>query len=78
MSISPSITIDTSINDRYNRKITLNNYIWEMLNFINKLRSSHSLVIEDIDNILKSNIKIINEKEYLISDNTNEVINLNK
>ena len=27
MSISPSITIDTSINDRYNRKITLNNYI---------------------------------------------------
>ena len=49
-----------------------------MLNFINKLRSSHSLIIEDIDNILKNNIKIINEKEYLISDNTNEVINLNK
>ena len=77
MSISPSITIDTSTNERYNRKITLNNYIWEMLNFLNKLRSSPSLIIEDIDNILKNNIKIIDEKEYLISDNTNEVIKLN-
>lgn len=77
ISISPSITIDTSTNERYNGKITLNNYIWEMLNFLNKLRSNPSLVIEEIDNILKSNIKIIDEKEYLISDNTNEMIKLN-
>ena len=77
MPISPSITIDTSTNEWYNRKITLNNYILEMLNFLNKLRSNPSLVIEDIDNILKSNIKIIDEKEYIISDNTNEVIKLN-
>ena len=77
--ISPSLTLaETMMNNQNNNKIIFNNYNIEMLNFINKVRSTPKLVIEDINNIIKSNLKVIDDKEYIISDNTNEIIKLNK
>ena len=48
-----------------------------MLNFLNKIRNTPQLIIEDIDNIMNNNVKLIDNKEYIISDNTNEMIKLN-
>lgn len=47
-----------------------------MLGFINKVRNSPKDVLEDIDNIIKNNLKKIDDKEYLISESTNEMIKL--
>ena len=75
--VSPSLTLTTSINNQNNNKIIFNNYNLEMLNFLNKVRNTPKSVIEDIDNIIKNNLKIIDDKEYVISDVTNEMIKLN-
>ena len=48
--ISPSVSRITSLNNQSNKKIIFNNYISEMLNFINKLRNSPKKVIQDINN----------------------------
>lgn len=72
-----SIALSTSINIQTNNNNIFNNYNIEMINFINKLRKTPKLVIEDIDNIIKNNIKKIDDKEYIITDNTNEMIKLN-
>lgn len=72
--ISPSLTKTTSLNNQTNKKIVFNNFNTDMLGFINKLRNSPKDIIDDIDNIIKSNLKKIDDKEYLISDSTNEMI----
>ena len=75
--ISPSASRLTSLNNLSNKKIYFNNYISEMLNFINKLRNSPKKVIEDIDYILKNNLKKVDDKEFIITENSNEMIKLN-
>ena len=76
-NLSPSLAMTTPINNQNNNKVTFNNYNLEMLNFLNKIRTTPKSVLEDIDNIIKNNLKIIDEKEYVISDVTNEMIKLN-
>ena len=76
--ISPSITIATTMHYNNNKNIMyFNKYNIEMLNYLNKVRNNPKSMIEEIDNIKKNNIKIINETEYIISDDTNEMIKLN-
>ena len=72
--ISPSATKKTSYNNQSNKKIVFSCFNSDMLEFINKLRNSPKEVIEDIDIIIKRNLKKIDDKEYLISDSTNEMI----
>lgn len=72
--ISPSLTKTTSLNNQSNKKIFFSSFNSDMLGFINKVRNSPKDVLEDIDNIIKSNLKKIDDKEYLISDTTNEMI----
>lgn len=74
-SISQSLSISTTINNISNNNIDFNNYNFEMLNFLNKVRNEPKSIFEDIDNI-KNNVKIIDNKEYAISDSTNEMIML--
>ena len=76
--INRSITIATTMHyNNNNNKICFNKYNIEMLNYLNKVRNNPKSMIEEIDNIKKNNIKIINETEYIISDDTNEMIKLN-
>ena len=76
--ISPSITIATTMHhNNNNNKMYFNKYNIEMLNYLNKVRNNPKSMIEEVDNIKKNNIKIINETEYIISDDTNEMIKLN-
>ena len=75
--ISSSASPLTSLNNLSNKKIYFNNYISEMLNFINKLRNSPQKVIEDIDYILKNNLKKVDDKDFIITENSNEMIKLN-
>ena len=74
--ISPSISMATTMHNN-NNKICFNKYNIEMLNYLNKLRNNPKAMIEEIDYIKKNNIKIINDMEYVISDDTNEMIKLN-
>lgn len=74
---SPLLTITTSVYNQSNNRNIFNNYNIEMINFLNKLRKTPKLVINDIDDIIKNNIKKIDDKEYIITDNTNEMIKLN-
>ena len=48
-----------------------------MLNFINKLRNSPKKVIKDIEYVLKNNLKKIDDKDFIITENSNEMIKLN-
>jgi hypothetical protein len=77
--MSPSLNLVTTRNNnnQSNNKIAHNNFNIQMLNFLNKLRNNPKSVIEDIDNIIKNNIKKIDENDYFISDNTKEIIKLN-
>ena len=75
--ISPSLTKTTSLNNQSNKKIFFTSFNSDMLGFINKVRNSPKDVLEDIDNIIKNNLKKIDDKEYLISESTNEMIKLN-
>ena len=74
--ISPSISMATTMKNN-NNNICFNKYNIEMLNYLNKLRNDPKSMIEEIDNIIKNNIKIINDIDYIISDDTNEMIKLN-
>ena len=73
--VSPAPTDSTIISQIY-KKFGFNNYSNEFLEYINKLRTTPNLIIEDIEYIMKNNIKIIEEKEYIVSDNSNEVCKL--
>ena len=75
--ISPSISMMTTMKNNNNNKIVFNKYNIEMLNYLNKVRNNPKSMIEEIDNIQKNNIKVINDTEYIISDDTNEMIKLN-
>ena len=81
--VTPSLAFSTSIskerkttinNINNNIKIVYNNYNTEMLNIINKLRTTPKLIIEDIDYIIKNNLAIIENKECIISQQTKEII----
>ena len=75
--VSPSITLSTNIMKENNKKIHFNNYNLEIIEYINKLRKNPKSAIEDIDNIIKNNLKIIDSKEVIISDKTKEIIKVN-
>ena len=75
--ISPSISMAKTIHYNYNNKICFNKYNIEMLNYLNKVRNNPKSMIEEIDNIKKNNIKIIDDTEYIVSYDTNEMIKLN-
>ena len=76
--ISPSITIATTMHyNNNNNKMYFNKYNIEMLNYLNKVRNNPKSMIEEIDNIKKNNIKIIDDTEYIVSYDTNEMIKLN-
>ena len=77
--MSPSLNMISTRNNnnQSNNKIAYNNFNIEMLNFLNKLRNNPKSIIEDIDNIIKNNIKKIDENDFFISDNTKEIIKLN-
>ena len=74
---SASLTLTIINNQSHKNKDSFNTYNIEMFNFLNKIRNTPQLIIEDIDNIIKNNVKIIDDKEYIISVNTNEMIKLN-
>ena len=73
--VSPEQT-DSTINSQIHKKYGFSNYNNEFLEYLNKLRTTPNLIIEDIEYIIKNNIKIIEEKEYIVSDNSNEVCKL--
>ena len=76
--IGPSITLTTTMyNNNNNNKVNYNQYNIEMLNYLNRLRNNPKSMIEEIEYIKKNNIKIINEMEYIVSEDTNEMIKLN-
>lgn len=80
--VTPSITLSTTIikekktTMNNHNKIVFNNYNIEMLNFINKLRTTPKLIIEDIDNIINNNLTIVENKECIISEKTKEIIQI--
>jgi len=74
-SISPVFTHVTTMNQT--NKTDFNNYNPEMLKYLNKIRNTPNLIIEDIENIINNNIKVVNDKQYIVCENTNEMINLN-
>lgn len=77
---NPSITLSTAFvgekknTMNNNNKVSFNNYNIEMLNFINKLRTTPKSVIEDIDYIIKNNLTMVESKECIISEQTREII----
>ena len=72
---NPVPSISTNITHN-NKKIVESQYNIEFLEYINKLRTSPNLIIEDINLIMKNNIKIIDDKDCIISEQTNEIIKL--
>ena len=78
--VSPSISLSTNIikeNNNNNNKVHFNDYNLELVDFLNKLRKNPKIIIEDIDNMIKNNLKIIDNKEVIISDKTKEMIRVN-
>ena len=69
-------TSDSTTFLQTKKKFAFNNYTNDFCEYLNKLRTNPNGVIEDIDNIMKNNLKIIDGKECLISDITNEIIKL--
>jgi hypothetical protein len=59
-----------------NYKAILNNYCNDMLNYINKIRNNPNSFIDDIDEIIKNDLKTFDDKEYIVSESTNEMIKL--
>lgn len=59
-----------------NKKFDFNNYNNEFLEYINRLRTSPNSIIEDIEYIMKNNVKIVEGKECIISDLTNEILKI--
>ena len=59
-----------------NRKVILTNYCNDMLNYINKIRNNPKSFVEDIDEVIKKDLKKFDDKEYIVSESTNEMIKL--
>ena len=51
-------------------------YNADFLEFINKLRTKPNSIIEDIELIMKNNLTIIDDKDCMLSEKTNEIIKL--
>lgn len=62
--------------EKNNMKLILINYNNDFLEYLNKLRTNPNSIIEDINNIMKYNIKKMNGKEFIESDFTKEIIKL--
>ena len=75
--VSPSVTLSTTNMKENNNKIIFNNYNIEIVEYLNKLRTNPKSIIEDIDNYIKNNIKTIDNKEFFISEVTNEMVKIN-
>ena len=73
--ISPGLTISINCSQR-NKKYDFKNYNNEFLEYLNKLRTTPNLIIADIEYIIKNNIKIIEGKECIVSEQTNEIIKI--
>lgn len=73
---SPSNSLTGSNYNLSNSKNIFHNYNIEMINYLNKLRKTPKLVIKDIEHIIKHNVKKTDDKEFIITDNTNEIIKL--
>ena len=72
---SPSLSTDFT---QKGKKIVFNNYNNEFLEYINKLRATPNLIIDDIDYIMKNNIKKVDGKDCIVSKQTNEIIRINE
>lgn len=59
-----------------NHKGILNNYCNDMLNYINKIRNNPKSFVDDIDEIIKNDLKKFDDKECVLSKSTHEMIRL--
>ena len=59
-----------------NYKTILNDYCNNMLNYINKIRNNPKSFVEDLDEIIKNDIKKFYDKECIVSETTSEMIKL--
>jgi hypothetical protein len=59
-----------------NVKTILNDYCNNMLNYINKIRNNPKSFVEDLDEIIKNDIKKFYDKECIVSETTSEMIKL--
>jgi hypothetical protein len=59
-----------------NVKTILNDYCNNMLNYINKIRNNPKSFAEDLDEIIKNDIKKFYDKECIVSETTSEMIKL--
>lgn len=73
--VSPVPSNSTNFT-QINKKIVFNNYNNEFLEYLNKLRENPDTIIEDIDYIINNNVKIIDDKECIVSEITNELIKI--
>ena len=73
--ISPEQSDSTNFS-QIKKKFAFNNYTNDFFEYLNKLRTNPNSIIEDIDYIWKNNMKIMDERDYLVSDMTNEIIKL--
>ena len=64
------------MKENNNNKVHFNDYNIELVEFLNKLRKNLKIVIEDIDNIIKNNLKKIDIK-VIISDKAKKMIRVN-
>ena len=69
-------SIGQSPSPMNNRKVILNNYCNDMLNYINKIRNNPKSFVEDIDEVIKNDLKKFDDKECIVSESTNEMIKL--
>jgi hypothetical protein len=72
---NPVPSISTYITQN-NKIIIENHYNIEFLEYINKMRTNPSSIVEDINLIMKNNLKVIDDKDCIISEQTNEIIKL--
>lgn len=72
---STTLNISNNYSQR-SKKYDFKNYNNEFLDYLNKLRTTPNLVIADIEHIIKNNIKIIEGKECLVSEQTNEIVKI--
>lgn len=72
-STVPSISTNFTNNNKKFLEVQYNN---EFLEYLNKLRTKPSSIIEDINLIINNNVKIIEDKDCILSEHTNEIIRL--
>ena len=58
------------------KNISITEYNDHFIDYLNKLRTCPNLVIEDIDTLIKTKIQKIDNNDYLISEDTNEIIKM--